>query len=119
MLVFELIVTVTVGVDPETSPDQWLKAHPAAGVAVTLTTVPASTRWDPTAGLVDPSPSRAIVRRYLEAGGPDCTKCAVTDLFPFIVTDVGLLDPVTLPLQRWNSQPVAAVAESVTTVPSS
>ena len=45
-------------------------------------------------------------------------KCAVTALFPAIVIDAGFADPERLPLQWSKTQPGAAVAVSVTDVPS-
>ena len=44
-------------------------------------------------------------------------KLAVTDLSPFMVTVVGLIEPVTDPLQLEKEYPLARVAVKVTTVP--
>ena len=112
-----VIVTDAGFADPDTLPLQWSNNHPAAGVAVSVTIVPSSYVWVPADGLVDPLPSTAIVSVYCVGGA--CTKCAVTDLSPVIVTDVGFADPDTLPLQWSNNHPAAGVAVSVTIVPSS
>jgi hypothetical protein len=65
---------------------------------------------------VVPFPTTAIVSVYCMGG--ISTKCAVTDLFAFIVIEVGFAEPVTSPLQWSNNQPASGVAVSVTTVPS-
>jgi hypothetical protein len=92
-----------------------LKAYPDAAIAVRVTTVPdAYTAWEGDTTTFPPLEGEAwTVSVYV---GP-AIKFAVTVLFPFIVTVVGLVAPTASPVQLLKAYPDAAVAESVTTVP--
>jgi hypothetical protein len=55
-----------------------------------------------------PEPCTVIVNVYPEV----IVKFAVTTLFPFIVIEVGFVDPVRLPAQWLNTHPVDGFAVS-------
>jgi hypothetical protein len=114
------IVTVHVPV-PVHAPLQPVKVAPAAGVAVSVTAVPAANAAEqvvpqlmPAGALVtmpDPAPARLTV------SAKDCrVNVAVTELAAFIVT-VHAPVPVHAPLQPVKVTPAAGVAVSVTAVP--
>jgi hypothetical protein len=91
---FPVIDTVSGLLEPEASPLQPEKLHPAAGVAVSWTVDPEA--YDAWSGLLEtvPWPTVETVNVYWI-----WVNVAVTALFPLIVTVAGFADPERPPLQ--------------------
>src|SRR6266403_296346 len=117
-----LTVTVQVPAPAQPLPLQPVKVDPAAGVAVSVTTVPVvkvveqvGSQAIPAGALVTaPLPVPALVT---ESAKDDCMKVAVTDVAALTVTVQVPAPAQPLPLQPVKVDPAAGVAVSVTTVP--
>ena len=121
--VAELTVTVQVPLLPEHPPPLHpVNVDPAAGVAVSVTTVPVvkaveqvGSQAIPVGALVTvPVPVPALVT---ESAKDDCAKAALTDCAALIVTVQVLVPEHPPPLQPVKVEPAAGTAVSVTPVP--
>jgi hypothetical protein len=119
-----LIVTTHVPVPEQPAPLQPVKADPAAGVAVKVTTVPSLKDAEQVAPqlipagapVTEPEPDPVFVTVSVCVG--TVLNVAVTDRDALIVTMQVPVPEQPSPLQPANAEPSAAVAVSVTTVPS-
>ncbi|PYN84297.1 MAG: hypothetical protein DMD87_28100 [Candidatus Rokuibacteriota bacterium] len=116
-----LMVTLQVPV-PAQPPLQPVKADPAAGAAVRVTTVPEVKKVEQLAGQEMPAGALPTVPVPVPAvvtasANDDCTKVAVTAVAAFSVTAQVPVPEQPPPLHPVNVEPAAGVAVRVTTVP--
>ena len=117
-----LTVTVQVPAPAQPLPLQPVKVEPAAGVAVSVTTVPVvkaveqvGSQAIPAGALVTaPLPVPALVT---ESAKDDCMKVAVTEVAALMVAVQVPVPVQPPPLQPVKVEPAAGVAVSVTAVP--
>jgi hypothetical protein len=94
---------------PASAPDQPLKTEPGPGVAVSVTTLPWG--WIGPGGftVTEPSPSGVT------SSSKPLTKVAVTCLEAFMVSPIGVWDPLSAPLQPARTLPGSGRAVRLTT----